>query len=85
MVFQKAIKDGIKSYDFLAGVGRHKTQWGGQEKKCEKISAAPRTLQNMLFMQTPILIAATKERAKAILPAKVLEMRRKLLTALGSF
>ncbi len=84
MVFRKAIEDGIKSYDFLAGVGRHKTQWGGQVKTCEKISFAPRTLQNMVFMKTPIFVSAIKERTKAILPAKVLEMRRKVLTSLSS-
>src|SRR5262249_5130912 len=27
MVFKKAIEEGIRHYDFLAGVGRHKTQW----------------------------------------------------------
>jgi CelD/BcsL family acetyltransferase involved in cellulose biosynthesis len=74
MVFRKAIEDGIKSYDFLAGIGRHKTQWGGREKACEKVSVAPRTLQNIVYIKTPIVIAAFKERVKAILPAKVLEM-----------
>lgn len=78
MVFRKAIEDGIKSYDFLAGIGRHKTQWGGQEKGCEKVSVAPRTLQNMVYIKTPIVVAAFKERVKAILPAKVLEMRRRM-------
>jgi len=83
-VFRKAIEDGIKRYDFLAGVGRHKTQWGGQVKGCEKISLAHRTLQNMVFIKTPVLIAAIKERAKAILPAKVLEMWQKRLSSLSS-
>ncbi|PYS03589.1 MAG: hypothetical protein DMG16_05240 [Acidobacteria bacterium] len=81
MVFRKAICDGIHSYDFLAGVGRQKAQWGAQVKGCVKGLAARPTLQNAVYMKTPILIEAVKQRAKAVLPRKAVELRRRLLTS----
>jgi CelD/BcsL family acetyltransferase involved in cellulose biosynthesis len=81
MVFRKAIHEGISNYDFLAGIGRHKTQWGAQLKECQKVSVARPTFQNAIYIKTPVVVAAMKERVKAILPDKVLELRRRLLTS----
>jgi len=76
MVFKKAIEDGIRHYDFLAGLGRHKTQWQARLKECQTISLGPRTLQNALYLKVPVAVDALKERIKMALPAKLLEMHR---------
>lgn len=78
MVLKKAIEQGVRHYDFLAGVGRHKTQWQTRMKHCHTISFGPRTIQNTLYLRVPILMDALRERVKMLLPAKVLEMRRRL-------
>jgi CelD/BcsL family acetyltransferase involved in cellulose biosynthesis len=76
MVFKQAIEDGIRHYDFLAGVGRHKTQWQAELKECQSISCGPRTLKNTLYLRVPIAIDLLKERVKMVLPAKLLEIHR---------
>jgi len=81
LVIRKAIHERVSSYDFLAGIGRHKTQWGAQLKKCLKVSIARPTFQNAIYIKTPVVVAAMKERVKAIVPNKVLELRRRLLTS----
>lgn len=76
MAFKKAIEDGVSRYDFLAGLGRHKTQWQAHLKECQTIVFGPRTVTNALYLRVPTLVDALKERVKAVLPARVLEMRR---------
>jgi len=78
MVFRKAIEDGIQKYDFLAGLGRHKTQWQTSLTSCKTISMGPRSIRNTVYLRTPILLRAAKQRLKSVLPSKVLEIRRKL-------
>jgi CelD/BcsL family acetyltransferase involved in cellulose biosynthesis len=80
MTLKKAIEDGIRQYDFLAGLGRHKTQWQTRTKLCQKISLGPRTIQNTAYLKVPVLMDALRERIKMLLPAKVLEIRRSLTT-----
>jgi len=81
LVFKKAIADGIRHYDFLAGLGRHKTQWQTTLKCCQTISLGPKTVQNMLYLKVPVLLDSLRERIKGILPAKVLEFRRRLVAS----
>jgi CelD/BcsL family acetyltransferase involved in cellulose biosynthesis len=76
MALNKAIDEGVRHYDFLAGLGRHKTQWQTRLKECQTISFGPRTLRNTLFLKGPIAMDALKERVKMMLPAKLLEMHR---------
>ncbi len=76
--FKKAIEDGVRDYDFLGGLGRHKKQWETRLKHCKTISFGPKTLQNTLYLKVPTLIEALRERVKTILPEKVLEVRRRL-------
>jgi CelD/BcsL family acetyltransferase involved in cellulose biosynthesis len=78
MVLRKAIENGIQHYDFLAGLGRHKTQWQARTKHCRKISLGPRTVQNTIYLKLPTAMEALRERIKVLLPAKVLQMRRRL-------
>jgi CelD/BcsL family acetyltransferase involved in cellulose biosynthesis len=81
LVFKKAIEQGVRQYDFLAGVGRHKTQWLARVKHSETIAVGRRTLQNTLYLRAPVILDAARSRVKAMLPDKVLEVRRRLLAS----
>ena len=78
LAFKKAIEDGIRHYDFLAGQGRHKTQWQTDLKHCKTISFGSNTLNNRLYLKFPTLVEALRERVKTMLPEKLLEARRRL-------
>jgi CelD/BcsL family acetyltransferase involved in cellulose biosynthesis len=81
MVLKKAIEDGILHYDFLAGLGRHKTQWHVRMKHCETVSLGRRTISNRMYVEVPVLAQALRERVKMILPAKALEVGRRLASS----
>jgi peptidoglycan/xylan/chitin deacetylase (PgdA/CDA1 family)/CelD/BcsL family acetyltransferase involved in cellulose biosynthesis len=74
------LKEGITEYDFLGGINRHKTDWGGEAKYSQRVVLAAKTYRNALFRRGPELAAATRESLAKLLPEKVLETRRKLLT-----
>ena len=78
LVFRKAIADGFRTYDFLAGVGRHKTQWGASVKNSENLFIGPKTITNVIHLRLPVYLEAAKQRLKAVLPDKVLEIRRRM-------
>jgi CelD/BcsL family acetyltransferase involved in cellulose biosynthesis len=78
MVFKKAIENGIKSYNFLAGLGRHKTQWIVKKESCENVVLGQKTLRSSIYVKTPLFIEAAKERIKAMVPKMLLDARHKL-------
>jgi CelD/BcsL family acetyltransferase involved in cellulose biosynthesis len=78
LVFRQAIAHGIRRYDFLAGVGRHKTQWGASVKNSQSLSVGPKTVPNVIHLKVPIYLEAAKQRLKAVLPDKVLEIHRRI-------
>jgi len=77
MVFRNAIDDGIESYDFLAGIGRHKSQWGGQVKGCQNVSIGRKSLTARLYIEAPVLMEVAKEKVKTFLPARAVETIKK--------
>jgi CelD/BcsL family acetyltransferase involved in cellulose biosynthesis len=77
LVFQKAIQDGVRQYDFLGGTGRHKTRWNARLVNCYTVSAGRRSLPNTIYLRGPVAMSALRERVKALLPDKVLEIRRR--------
>jgi CelD/BcsL family acetyltransferase involved in cellulose biosynthesis len=81
MVLKNAIEQGVRHYDFLAGLGRHKTQWQTREKRCESILTGPRTLQNFAYVRLPKFMESCRERMKMMIPAKVLELRGRVLAS----
>jgi CelD/BcsL family acetyltransferase involved in cellulose biosynthesis len=78
MVFKKAIEDGIKSYNFLAGLGRHKTQWVVKTTSCENVVVGQKTLRSMIYVKAPLLIESAKERIKGFVPKMLLDARHKV-------
>jgi CelD/BcsL family acetyltransferase involved in cellulose biosynthesis len=77
LVFKRAIEDGLRRYDFLAGIGRHKTQWNARVKYCHSVSLGYRTIRNTVYLRAPVVMQGIRERIKPMLPGKVLEIRRR--------
>jgi CelD/BcsL family acetyltransferase involved in cellulose biosynthesis len=78
MVFKKAIAEGITRYDFLAGLGRHKTQWSVDVTNCVNAVLGQNTFRSTFYIKAPLFVDSAKERVKAALPKMVLQARRKL-------
>ncbi len=67
---------GLREYDFLAGVGRHKTDWGAEIKESRRVLVATRTYKNLLFCRAPEWQERATATAKRVLPDRVLTMRQ---------
>jgi peptidoglycan/xylan/chitin deacetylase (PgdA/CDA1 family)/CelD/BcsL family acetyltransferase involved in cellulose biosynthesis len=66
------VKEGIGEYDFLGGVGRHKTDWGCQVKQSKRIQLAADTWKNRLFCLGPEWEFRARETAIRMIPERVL-------------
>jgi peptidoglycan/xylan/chitin deacetylase (PgdA/CDA1 family)/CelD/BcsL family acetyltransferase involved in cellulose biosynthesis len=73
------LKDGVREYDFLGGVGRHKTDWGAEVKQSKRILIAGRTLKTLFFRRGPEWEAAARESLRKLIPEKVMAARRERL------
>ncbi len=69
------LKQGIREYDFLGGVGRHKTDWGAESKQSHSILLAALSYGNMLFCRGPEWENHARESARKILPERLLAAR----------
>ena len=79
MVLRKAIEQGMKRYDFLAGTGRHKSQWEVSITNCVNVSIGRGTVRSTIYLRTPEFFESSKERLRTFVPQRLLDMRRKLL------
>jgi peptidoglycan/xylan/chitin deacetylase (PgdA/CDA1 family)/CelD/BcsL family acetyltransferase involved in cellulose biosynthesis len=70
------LREGIREYDFLAGVGRHKTDWGADVKESRRIIVAGSTASSLLLCRAPEWTERLKTTVKQMVPAKVLAARR---------
>jgi peptidoglycan/xylan/chitin deacetylase (PgdA/CDA1 family)/CelD/BcsL family acetyltransferase involved in cellulose biosynthesis len=73
---RELLRAGVREYDFLAGVGRHKTDWGAEVKESRRIVLAAPTYRNRLFCRGPEWQEQAKQAAKRVLPAAVLAARK---------
>jgi peptidoglycan/xylan/chitin deacetylase (PgdA/CDA1 family)/CelD/BcsL family acetyltransferase involved in cellulose biosynthesis len=73
---RELLKEGVREYDFLGGVGRHKTCWGATVKHSKRIQVAARSYRNLLFRRGPEWEAAGREWIVKAVPEKVLAMRK---------
>lgn len=69
------LKEGIGEYDFLGGIGRHKTDWGAETKYSKCIVAAGESYKNRLFCRGPEWTASGRECIKRILPQRLIAAR----------
>lgn len=70
------LEEGIAEYDFLAGVGRHKSDWGAETKESRRLSIATPRYRNQLFCHGRRWEERARELVKGVVPARVLAARR---------
>jgi CelD/BcsL family acetyltransferase involved in cellulose biosynthesis len=78
-VFRDCIGRGLAAYDFLGGVTPHKLSWGSTVKMSRRIAIGPRTLTNRIVFEGPRALAWGKDKAKRILPDRLLRWGRSVL------
>ncbi len=77
--FREFLKQGVREYDFLGGVGRHKTDWGAQTTESKQIVLANLSFKNVLFCCGPEWQARSRESVKKMIPERILATRRAFL------
>lgn len=70
------LRAGVSEYDFLAGVGRHKSDWGADVKESRRVIVAASTYRNRLFLKGPEWQERAKGALKRFAPDRVLAMRQ---------
>ncbi|HXE04750.1 MAG TPA: GNAT family N-acetyltransferase [Bryobacteraceae bacterium] len=70
------LKEGVHEYDFLGGVGRHKTDWGCEVKQSKYVLLAKESYKNRLYCRGPEWEERAKELVKRVAPEKALAMRK---------
>jgi peptidoglycan/xylan/chitin deacetylase (PgdA/CDA1 family)/CelD/BcsL family acetyltransferase involved in cellulose biosynthesis len=71
--FRDLIACGVHTYDFLGGMGRHKTDWGANEKISVRLALAPRTLAGHAYVTMPESIQNAKDFLKRTLPESLVQ------------
>ena len=66
------IREGVREYDFLGGIGRHKTDWGAKEKRSRHMELAVSSPRNLLFCRGAQWETRAKEAVKRIIPKSLL-------------
>jgi peptidoglycan/xylan/chitin deacetylase (PgdA/CDA1 family)/CelD/BcsL family acetyltransferase involved in cellulose biosynthesis len=66
------IKAGVREYDFLGGMGRHKADWGAQTKYSKRVLLAAPTPGNVLFVHGPRWEKVVRKSVRAIVPDRLL-------------
>ena len=69
------LQQGVREYDFLGGVGQHKTDWGGETTHSKQILVARSNWKNLLFACGPEWERSTKEFIKTLVPDHLLAAR----------
>lgn len=75
---RELIRQGVREYDFLGGINRHKTDWGAVEKKSLSVESAGAGWKNWAYRSVPAWETAFRESARAVLPGRVFELRHQL-------
>lgn len=74
------LSEGLREYDFLGGVGRHKLDWGAEVKYGRNVLLTAATFKNRLLCYGPGWKSRVQERVKNLVPEKVLAARKAWLT-----
>ena len=63
MMIEELIKRGVRSYDFMAGIGRHKTDWGAVPRPCTTVAfALPRLRARLAYRLREFLDRRNSEK-----------------------
>lgn len=76
---RELLRQGVRKYDFLGGVGRHKMDWGAEVQHSLQLTISAKHPKNLLFCYGPAWESQARQAVAKLLPEKVLEMRRALL------
>jgi peptidoglycan/xylan/chitin deacetylase (PgdA/CDA1 family) len=80
---RRMIADGVREYDFLGGLGRHKADWGAQPKYSKQVQIAPTDWTSIAFCRGQEWARDCRERVGAMMPNAILDARRKWLYQQG--
>src|SRR6185503_14705372 len=72
---QELLKRGVSEYDFLGGVGRHKSDWGAKTKLSKRFVLGSRQAKNILFRRGPEWEVRTRQSVKKCLPERIITAR----------
>lgn len=72
---RELIQRGISEYDFLGGMGRHKSDWGATVKLSKRIVLCHAQPQNILFCRGPEWMVRARQAVKSRLPQKSIAAR----------
>lgn len=72
---QQLLKRGLCEYDFLGGVGRHKSDWGAATKLSLRVALGRRKPRNMLFFRGPDWMSRARQSMKQWTPDRLLIAR----------
>ena len=70
------LKQGIREYDFMAGMGRHKSDWGAASKLSKRFLLACRSPKTILFCRGEKWEESAKGAARRVIPEKILALRK---------
>ena len=73
---RRFLEQGIREYDFLGGVGRHKTDWGAAAKQSQRLVLAGPTPKNYLYCHGAEWEATARQSIQKLVPDSVLRARR---------
>jgi peptidoglycan/xylan/chitin deacetylase (PgdA/CDA1 family)/CelD/BcsL family acetyltransferase involved in cellulose biosynthesis len=74
--FQELFKRGITEYDFLAGVGRHKSDWGAETKLSKRVVLGHRQASHALFCRGPEWERQARESLRQWIPSRLVAARQ---------
>jgi peptidoglycan/xylan/chitin deacetylase (PgdA/CDA1 family)/CelD/BcsL family acetyltransferase involved in cellulose biosynthesis len=73
---RELLKQGVREYDFLGGVSRHKSDWGAETKHSGRILLGYRNRRNALFLHGPEWEAQARKAIRAMAPDAILRARQ---------
>lgn len=73
------IAEGMREYDFLGGMGRHKSDWGAQEKQSKRILLAGPGWKSRLICRGPEWETRARNAVAELAPEWLLRKRREYL------
>lgn len=79
LVFKDIIEKGEKSYDFLGGSSKHKSDWGAASAHMKTVIMGRRSWKGKIYFKLPIWREKMAPRVKKILPAPLLQALRRYL------
>ena len=77
---RRFIDEGVSAYDFLGGIGRHKMDWGAEEKHSHRILIAHPKYKSVLYVRGPVWEQRARESLRNFIPRPVLAARAEAIS-----